>query len=49
MQIDAPGSNDVNLTEDAETEDDMITNRRDLYKKFEHLVTKDQISIGSYK
>jgi hypothetical protein len=31
----------VNLTEDAETEDDAITNGKDLYKKFENLVSKE--------
>ena len=49
LQIEAPNANDVNLTEDAETEDDVITNGKDLYKKFEDLVSKDHISIGSYK
>jgi hypothetical protein len=39
----------VNLTEDAETEDEVVTNGKDLYKRFENLVSKDQISIGSYK
>jgi len=48
FNIEAPNSNDVNLTEDAETEDDVITNAKDLYKKFEDLVSKDHISIGSY-
>jgi hypothetical protein len=37
------------LHEDAETEDDVITNARDLYRKFEDLVQRDHISIGSYK
>ena len=49
FQIDAPGSNDVNLIDDAETEDDVITNAKDLYKKFEDLVNKDHISIGNHK
>lgn len=48
-QIEAPNSHDVNLTEDAETEDEVVTNGKDLYKRFENLVSKDQISIGSYK
>jgi hypothetical protein len=39
----------VNVTDDAETEDEVITNAKDLYKKFEDLVSKDHISIGSYK
>lgn len=39
----------MNFTDDAETEDDVITNAKDLYKKFEDLVSKDHISIGSYK
>lgn len=46
--IEAPSSNDVNLNEDAETEEDVITNGRDLYKKFEDLVSRDHISIGSH-
>lgn len=49
IQIEAPNANDVNLNEDAETEDDVITNGKDLYKKFEDLVSKDHISIGSHK
>ena len=49
LQIEAPSANDVNLTDEADTEDDVITNGRDLYKKFEDLVSKDHISIGSYK
>ena len=49
LQIEAPSSNDVNLHEDAETEEDVITNAKDLYKRFEDLVSKDHISIGSYK
>ena len=49
IQIEAPNTNEVNLNEDAETEEDVITNGKDLYKKFEDLVTKDHISIGSHK
>ena len=41
IQIEAPNSHDVNLTEDADTEDDVITNGKDLYKRFENLVSKD--------
>ena len=41
MNIEAPVNNDVNITEDGETEDEMITNAKDLYKRFENLVTKD--------
>eukprot|EP00347_Sterkiella_histriomuscorum_P022526 403338159 len=48
INIEAPSSNDVNLIDDAETEDDVITNGKDLYKKFEDLVHKDHISIGSH-
>ena len=48
LNIEAPLNNDVNITEEGDTEDDMITNAKDLYKRFENLVTKDQISIGSY-
>ena len=33
-QIDAPN---INMMENAETEDDVITNGRDLFKKFENL------------
>ena len=40
-QIEAPNSHDVNLTEDAETEDEVVTNGKDLYKRFENLVSKD--------
>jgi hypothetical protein len=47
IHIDAPSANDVTVAEDAETEDDIITNGRDLYKRFENLVTKDHINIGS--
>lgn len=49
LHIDAPSSNDVNVNEDAETEDEFITNGRDLYKRFENLVSKDHINIGSHK
>jgi hypothetical protein len=47
IHIDAPSANDVTVAEDAETEDEIITNGRDLYKRFENLVTKDHINIGS--
>lgn len=46
INIDAPNYHEVNLADDAETEDD-ITNGKDLFKKFENLVSKDHISIGS--
>ena len=49
LHIDAPSTNDVNVAEDAETEDEFITNGRDLYKRFENLVSKDHINIGSQK
>ena len=49
LQIEAPSSNDVNVSEDAETEDDIITNGKDLYKRFENLVSKDHINIGSHR
>ena len=49
LHIDAPSTNDVNVSEDAETEDEFITNGRDLYKRFENLVSKDHINIGSQK
>ena len=49
LHIDAPSSNDVNVAEDAETEDEFITNGKDLYKRFENLVSKDHINIGSHK
>lgn len=39
----------MNVAEDAETEDDVITNGRDLYKRFENLVQKDHINIGAHK
>jgi DNA-directed RNA polymerase alpha subunit len=48
INIEAPNSNDVNVTDDAETEDEIIVNAKDLYRKFEDLVTKDHISIGSF-
>ena len=35
------------MADDAETEDDVITNGKDLYKRFENLVSKDHINIGS--
>jgi hypothetical protein len=41
MNIEAPIGNDVNITEEAETEDDVITNGKDLYKRFEHLIHRD--------
>lgn len=49
LQIEAPSSHDVNVAEDAETEDDVITNGKDLYKRFENLVSKDHINIGTHK
>lgn len=48
LHIEAPSSHDVNVAEDAETEDDVITNGRDLYKRFENLVSKDHINIGAH-
>ncbi len=39
----------MNLADDAETEDEIITNGKDLYKRFENLVSKDHINIGSHK
>jgi hypothetical protein len=36
----------VNIADDAETEDEVITNGKDLYKRFENLVSKDHINIG---
>jgi len=43
LHIEAPSSNDVNVIagDDAETEDEVITNGKDLYKRFENLVHKD--------
>ena len=49
IHIEAPSSHDVNVAEDAETEDDVITNGKDLYKRFENLVSKDHINIGAHK
>jgi hypothetical protein len=49
LHIDAHSTNDVNVAEDAETEDEFITNGKDLYKRFENLVSKDHINIGSHK
>jgi hypothetical protein len=49
IHIDAPNAHDVNIAEDAETEDEFITNGKDLYKRFENLVQKDHINIGSQK
>ena len=48
INIDAPNSNDVNVNEEAETDEEVIVNPKDLYKRFEDLVTKDHISIGSF-
>ncbi len=53
LHIEAPNANDVNIVmggagEDAETEDEVITNGKDLYKRFENLVHKDQINIGNH-
>lgn len=39
--IEAPNSNDVNLNEDADTEEEAVTNGKDLYKRFENLISKD--------
>jgi len=39
----------VNLNEDAETEDDVITNGKDLFKKFEDLFQRDQSRFESQK
>lgn len=39
----------MNVADDAETEDEIITNGRDLYKRFENLVSKDHINIGAHK
>lgn len=36
----------MNIADDAETEDEVITNGKDLYKRFENLVSKDHINIG---
>jgi len=35
------------VADDAETEDEFITNGKDLYKRFENLVQKDHINIGN--
>ena len=52
MNIEATLNNYANLTAEAETEDDMITNAKDLYKRFENLLSTsqdmDQNSLGSY-
>jgi len=34
--------------EEAETDEDVIVKPKDLYRKFEDLVSKDHISIGSF-
>ena len=36
----------MNIADDAETEDVIITNGKDLYKRFENLVSKHHINIG---
>lgn len=46
LHIEAPNAHDVTVAEDAETEDEVITNGKDLYKRFENLVSKDHINIG---
>lgn len=38
----------MNVAEEAETDEEIITNGKDLYRKFEDMVTKDHISIGSF-
>ena len=42
-----PDSKDVGPIEDAETEDDIITDPRDLFRKFEDLVAKDSMNLGT--
>ena len=37
----------MNIADDAETEDEVITNGKDLYKRFEDLIAKDHIRIGN--
>mmetsp|Transcript_60 Transcript_60/g.69 ORF Transcript_60/g.69 Transcript_60/m.69 type:complete len:126 (+) Transcript_60:1146-1523(+) len=41
MNIDISSLNELNQLEEVETEDEVITNGKDLYKKFENLVQKD--------
>ena len=48
LHIEAPSSHDVNVADDAETEDEIITNGKDLYKRFENLVQKDHIHFGGH-
>lgn len=36
------------MTDDGETEDDVITNGADLYRKFEHLKNREQNSISGF-
>jgi len=39
----------VNINDDMETEDEMITNGRDLFKKFEQIKEREELSKDSFK
>ena len=48
MNIEAPMAEEIRMNEEAaaETDDEMITNPKDLYRRFEDMVQNDSISIG---
>lgn len=48
INIEAPMADEIRMNEDAvaETDDEMITNAKDLYKRFEDMVQNESISIG---
>lgn len=45
MNIEAPMTDEMNEAA-AETDEEMITNPKELYRKFEDMVQNDSISIG---
>ena len=48
INIEAPMADEIKMNEEAiaETEDEMVINARDLYKRFENMVQNESISIG---
>lgn len=53
LQIDAPNTNDLGmaLPEEVETQDgeEIVTNGRDLFKKFEQILAKDPNKISNHQ
>jgi hypothetical protein len=48
INIEPPMADEIRMNEEAvaETDDEMITNPKDLYRKFEDMVQNESISIG---